>query len=236
VWNADEYAYGGSRGYYRRIRQRSPPHNVYTDTATLRQLGEDLGATPRVEEPAWQFTDELPLAERPQSGRLVVPYPHNRVSYRYDRVTNRYLRGTSTETRQIDAGTGDQVAPANVVVLFMRTGRLQDTGADRNNVERGRLELGYIGTGRALVLRNGEVIDAVWSKADDAAPTFLHYASGPREGEPVELVRGQIFIQVVPNRTDVEASGPGVSPGPSSSPIPGGSSAPSASATSDSDG
>ena len=35
------------------------------------------------------------------------------------------------------------------------------------------------------------------------APTLLKYASGPQAGQPVPLVRGQIFFQVVATGTTI---------------------------------
>ena len=66
-----------------------------------------------------------------------------------------------------------------------------------------RLELGYIGSGNALVFNNRGVVKARWSKASNSAPTLLTYASGPNAGQPVPLVRGQIFFQVVSTSTKI---------------------------------
>ncbi|HET7678361.1 MAG TPA: DUF3048 domain-containing protein [Candidatus Limnocylindrales bacterium] len=199
VWNADEFRWGGRAGYFWRIRQRLSPHNVYSSTSRLRELAERLGATAPVSGSPWTFTVETPRARRPSGGSLVIPYAWNRVSYRYDAASNRYLRSVTREGRQVDAGSERRVAPANVIVLFMRTGRLSDSGPGSTNEAKGRLELAFTGTGRALVLRNGEVVSAVWSKKDDAAPTLLRYPRGHRlAGLPVPLVRGQIYVQVVP--------------------------------------
>jgi hypothetical protein len=207
VYDADEYVYGGSAGYFRRIRRRVPPHNTYTSTDLLRQLGEERGATAPFETPAWEFTDEAATDERPTSGDLVVPHLANRVEYAYEPETNRYLRSVSAEGRQTDAANGERIAPANVVVLFMKVRRLENTAETGNNIRKGRLDLQYLGSGRALVFRNGEVVEARWSKPDDASSTRLGEVAGPRAGMPVQLVRGQIFIQIVSNATEVLVDG-----------------------------
>jgi hypothetical protein len=104
---------------------------------------------------------------------------------------------------QVDAGSKTVVAPANVIVLKMAVGPLVNAPGASTNATKQRLELGYIGSGTALVFNNGGVIKARWSKASNAAPTLLTYASGPNAGQPVALVRGQIFFQVVSTSTTV---------------------------------
>jgi hypothetical protein len=198
VWDADEYRWSGT---FTRIRARVAPHNTYTSTERLRALGKRLGApaTGEVTSSPWAFTSELPRAERPVGSSLVIPMRYNRISYDYDPATNRYPRTVSGDGRQVDAGSRQRIAPANVVVLFMKVSRLADNRPGSTNERLGRLEIAYRGSGRALVLRNGEVIAARWSKADDRSSTLVTYADGRRQGQPVGLVRGQIFVQVVPN-------------------------------------
>jgi hypothetical protein len=62
-----------------------------------------------------------------------------------------------------------------------------------------RPDIKTLGTGKALVFREGRVIKATWSKDGDVAPTILLDA----DGAEIPLVRGQTFIQVVPTTTKV---------------------------------
>src|SRR3990172_6188791 len=171
--------------------------------ALLHRLADGVGADQPFTTPAWTFKESVGMAERPRGGSIVVPYLENRITYSYDRASNRYLRATSSEKLQKDAGTDRAIAPANVVVLFMGVAPLRDDGPSSTNEKKNRLEIDYIGQGRALVFRDGALVDATWSKADDASPTLLLYASGTLKGTPVALVRGQIVIQVVPTSTQV---------------------------------
>ena len=203
VWDADEFRWGGSPGYLWRIRERFAPHNVYSSGEKLRALADLVGADQPFTTPAWTFKESARLAERPSGGSIVVPYLENRITYSYDRASNRYLRATGSEKLQKDAETGRAIAPADVVVLFMGVAPLRDDGPSSTNEKKHRLEIDYIGQGRALVFRDGALVVATWSKADDASPTLLLYASGTRKGTPVALVRGQIVMQVVPASTEV---------------------------------
>lgn len=200
LWDADQFRY--STTLYR-ITQRRAPHNVFSTGKKLRALGRRLGAKAPFTEPLWTFKDPAELAERPVGGSIVVPYRANRITYRYDREKDRYVRGVSGVKTQRDWTTKAVVAPSNVVVLFMGTGQLRNDALGQANEKKHRLDIRYIGTGKALVFRDGEVIKATWSKKKDTAPTRFLYASGPLKGEPVPLVRGQIAIQVVPRATNV---------------------------------
>jgi hypothetical protein len=204
VWNIDEYTW---TNYFWRVRSRPRPHNTYATTTRLRSLGRRLGGTATMPNSPWTFVEETSRGSRPRSGRLVVPYTYNQVSYRYDRATNRYNRSVSGASPQRDLLTGRVVAPANVIVVFARASRAANRPGESTNQQAGRIDLETVGNGRALVLRNGEVVQARWSKSSFSAPMRLTYASGCNAGKRVPLVAGQIFIQVVPVGTRVTASG-----------------------------
>ena len=127
------------------------------------------------------------------------------ITYTYDPATDRYLRSVDGAP-QVDAGSGERVAPFDVVVMYVSVGPLVNAPGQPTNEEKGRLELGYTGTGQALVLRDGLAFDATWSKASDEAPLLLTLATSGSAGTPVQLVRGQIAIQVVPVGTVVTVS------------------------------
>ncbi len=198
IWDGDQYVYPQ---YMPRITARVAPHNVYSSTSELESLAARLGV-PSAPVTAWTFTDPAPGVDRPASGSIVVPYPAGVMSYTYDPSTDRYLRSVDGAA-QVDAGTGQRVAPYDVVVLYVSVGPLLNEPGQTTNQAKGRLEVGYTGSGRALVMRDGLEIEATWSKASDGAPLLLTYRGGPNAGSPVPLVRGQIAIQVVPIGTAV---------------------------------
>ena len=200
LWDADQFRY--STTLYR-IRERFAPHNVFSTGKKLRALGKRLGATAPFTDPAWTFKEPADLAERPVGGSIVVPYRANRITYRYDRENDRYIRGVTGAKTQRDWTTKKVVAPANVVVLYMGTAPLRNTSSSPHNERKHRIDIDYLGTGKALVFNDGKLTKAIWSKKNELAPTRFLYASGPKKGEPIPLVRGQIAIQVVPRSTNV---------------------------------
>ncbi len=191
VYNADEFRWGGR--FLWRIRERPGPHNVYTDGRNLRAMGRAVGAanakTPP--DPVWRFAPDAPYYQRPEGGRIDFSYARNRISYRYDRKSNTYLRAVTGEKKQVDAATGDRVAPRNVVVMYVRFGPLND-GSNKH-----RLEATVVGRGIAYIATNGRTIKGTWRKAGITKPTRFFDA----RGELVTLTAGQTFVQVVPTGT-----------------------------------
>jgi hypothetical protein len=195
IYNIDGLHYGGNSGYMWRTSFRGRPHNLYTSYAKLEALTVKLGGTAPFTTSPFTFEDALPGSARLVGGQIVVPYEHNDVVYNYDWQTNTYPRSVSVEGPEIDAATGLRIAPSNVVLLFMTVGLLAGSPAA---LTKHRLDVQFIGHGSAMVFNNGQAIKAIWTKKNQYAPTLLTYASGPNKGQPVPMVRGQIFIQCVP--------------------------------------
>ncbi len=191
VYDADEFRWGGT--YLWRLAQRFPPHNVYTDGKHLRALAARVGATAPAATPAWRFAPGAPLAERPEGARIEISYPASRIAYRYDAVSNTYPRLVGGKP-QVDAGDGRQVAPANVVVMTVVFGPLNDGHPNKE-----RLEAQNVGHGPAWIATNGVTVRGTWRKASTAAPTRFYAA----DGSEIVLTVGQTFIQVVPPGTPV---------------------------------
>jgi hypothetical protein len=185
--------------YMRRVDYKVAPHNLYSSGAQLQSLAARLGATAPSRESPFTFGD-LPAAERGTGGTLVIPYHANTITYRYDPSTNAYPRSVTGQDPQVDYGNEQPIAPRNVVLLYQKTGLLP---VEVGQAVKGRLEIAYLGSGKATVYNNGQVVDAIWSKATENSPTLLAYAGGPNEGQPVPFARGQTFIQVVPTGTKV---------------------------------
>jgi hypothetical protein len=189
VYDADQFRWG--RSHFWRITERFSPHNVYTDGVHLRALAKILKAADGPMEPAWTFAPAGPYVRRPEGGTIEVDYRANRVRYDYDRRTNTYLRSVSGEGEQVDAATGERVAPTNVVVMLVHFGPLKD-GSKKH-----RLEADLIGKGPAWVATNGRTAKGTWRKDSVTDPT--RFLDG--KGRPIPLSVGQTFIQVLPYGT-----------------------------------
>ena len=180
---------------YRRIKSRVAPHNAYTSTAKLRAVAMRLGAASDLPADVHRrpFVEPSPVESRAASQRVTIPYRTNVITYRYDRATNLYRRSVDGKA-QIDPADKARVTTTNIVVLFQKF-RI-DTKIEPGH---SRPDITTLGSGEALVLREGRVVEATWRKDDDASPTLLLDAAGAE----IPLVRGRTFIQVVPPRTKV---------------------------------
>ncbi len=194
----------------RRMTWRAAPHNLYTTGERLRTYAEKrLKATPDrlaydPSEPGTlqPFRDATPLDERGADGGTIrVTYTSSRVDYRYDRASNTWLRSVGgTEQRDaLDtanrgygaATTGPAIAPTTVVVMIVPIRR-----SDSIEEALGRLEAASIGSGQAWVFAEGRVTAGTWTKRDETDRTRFRDAAG----HEIVFPRGQIFVQVVPER------------------------------------
>jgi hypothetical protein len=186
---------GKGKKAYKRFRSRPAPHNAYTTTSRLRATALGLGAPPELA-PTFHrrpFVDPSPVAERGRRQTIRVPYNTNVITYAYDRDRNLYLRSVDGRPH-IDAADDKRVTVTNVVVLYQKF-RI-DTKIEPGH---SRPDFTTIGTGKALVFREGKVVKATWTKAGNADPTLLL----DEAGKEIPLVRGRTFIQVVPLKTKV---------------------------------
>ena len=184
------------RPAFHRIRSRPAPHNAYTNTKKLRSLALHYGAPPLLDGSYHRrpFMDASPVEARAATQKIRIPYHTSVISYRFDRDTDRYERSVNG-AKQIDPADHRQVAVENVIVLFQKF-RI-DTKIERGH---SRPDITTVGEGKALVFREGRVVQATWSKASNAAPTIISDASGVE----IPLVRGHTFIQSVPPSTAVK--------------------------------
>jgi Protein of unknown function (DUF3048) N-terminal domain/Protein of unknown function (DUF3048) C-terminal domain len=214
VWNADEIRLGDT--YMWRIKTRSAPHNMYSNSKSMRLLVKAVHAPVSMNYTAhWQFAPDAPVEQRPTSGSIRVPYDANVITYAYQPSTNAYLRSVTAEGKQVDAGTKQRIAPKNVVVIFMSFAPLND------GTNHGRLEAQFTGTGKAWVFTNGTLVKGTWKKKSLTAPTLL---LGP-DGKPITLTVGQTFVQVIQIGKNVtyklgKVPAPPASPSPSDQPSP----------------
>ena len=193
IFNLDGIGSGGPA--YHRISSRDAPHNAYTSTAALWSQAGKLGApaTMPIDVGLRPFREDAPVAERPASASIDVPYGRGSSSYAYDPASNAYVRSVAGKA-QVDPADGKPVVARNIVVLFMSLSI--DPESEPGYA---RPVLGQVGSGKAIVFLEGKAIVGTWKKPDNTALTRFFDA----DGKEIPLVRGRIFIQVVPTGTNV---------------------------------
>ena len=110
------------------------------------------------------------------------------VRWEYDAESNSYKRFQGG-VQQIDPDAGDApIMAKNVILQFTR----EDSFGDKKN----HLKYETIGKGSAKILRDGEVLSATWEKSETYQRTKFYDTLG----QPIPFNRGQIWIEIVPER------------------------------------
>ena len=95
----------------------------------------------------------------------------------------------------MDLNNNTQISPKVIIVQFQKESNAND--GYPGNVH---LLYGTTGTGKALIFQDGNVVEGKWVKPSRIARTkFVDSAN-----KEIELNRGQIWIQTVPEGSKVE--------------------------------
>jgi hypothetical protein len=171
-----------------RVRTRPAPHNAYTSTAADREYLVQVG---RQRNRLWGpllFDVNAPRGEEvaDQVTLGFLPWSY-RVDYEWDAAQGRYLRSMDGSAH-IDAATGDQIAPATVVVQFAEVNRIP-------NDAKLRLDVNLVGgSGQLVVFSGGTRRQGTWSKsAPRSASMWLD-----EQGRPLVIPPGPVWVEIVP--------------------------------------
>lgn len=141
----------------------------------------------------WTFTNDNPATQNAVNVIKVQfskGYPAYDAEWDYDKTTNSYKRKTGGVVH-LDLTTKEQLAPKNVVIqMATLTGPVD---------EHGHMLYGTIGGGKALIFKDGQKIVGTWSKKSRIGRTNYY---GP-DGKEIEFNRGQIWIELIPDETQV---------------------------------
>lgn len=174
-------------GFYYRDSSRKAPHNLYLHLPALLAERGTNGATPAPPFVFNAFGVPLPGSATDAPG-LVVDFGGGvRVEYVWDaersgwdryQVDQLHHRGNSAF---LDSA-GQQVAPQNVVVLFCEYGQ--------SEVDARSPQAYTIGSGRAMVLTQGKLVEGTWSRGSAAEP----YTLTDGTGAPIMLSPGRTWV------------------------------------------
>lgn len=186
----NQFSYGN---YFYRANDRYAPHNLYTDAAKLDALLSLLGYT----QPA-TFTPSPRKADSPEAApshpTIGLNYSYNgyQVEYHYEAASNSYLRFLAGAPH-IDRNTNQQIKVKNVVVEYMPTA-YGLTRIGEQTVRMGASGM-PIGSGKAVVFRDGGAVEGTWNKADNTSRTKLLDVSG----NDIPLDVGNTWYSIMPN-------------------------------------
>jgi hypothetical protein len=168
-------------GAYSRSRSRSAPHNLFAKPAELLERARGVTAARDI---GFRF-GPLPAGGVPTTSQT-VRYPAATTSFTW--------RGghwqVSMDGRPATTAEGPQLAATTVVVQYVSVGssRFHDTLGNVTPYAH------TVGSGTAVVLRDGVAIHGHWSRpAADGGTTFTTDA-----GAPLTFARGQVWVVLAP--------------------------------------
>ncbi|MEO7617912.1 MAG: DUF3048 domain-containing protein, partial [Candidatus Saccharibacteria bacterium] len=176
----------GAPTFYR-INDRYSPHNLYTSGSLLDALEDKYGFKTSTFVVSPRKKDEPGTGAHPTI-HIDYSYSGYQVDYKYDPATNDYARALANAPH-IDKETGKQIHVKNIVVEYMPT----SYGFTRINEQ--TVMMKTVGTGKAIVFRDGNAVEGTWSKASHNARTELLDASG----QAIPLDAGNTWYSIVPN-------------------------------------
>lgn len=140
----------------------------------------------------YQFSDDAPVSARPSSQNIHLEFwtggSDYYVDWAYNPKTNLYNRSNGGKPH-IDTDTKKQLTAKNVVILEM----VEDNANDgyENNVH---LLFQDIGTGKAVVFKDGKRINGTWTKNSRTGRTIVRDASGNQ----IKFDAGLIWFEILP--------------------------------------
>ncbi len=176
--------------YFWRDNSRAAPHNLYTSSALLNEFASRKGW--RIEEPqiGWEILkagESRDLGSASSTAQMIaIDFSFDIFSarYDYDPATKSYLRTLAGKSHK-DALNGQQIAAKNVVVMYT-----ESTVIDQKLLT---IDLEDLGSGRAVVFRDGQFISARWRKISSDAPLELLDADGTK----IALARGPTWFAIL---------------------------------------
>ncbi len=142
----------------------------------------------------WTFIDDKPLSSATAS-KISFKFWNNQsdydVEWQYDSKNNQYLRVNGGKPHVDLEYSNVQLAAKNVVIQKV----IERGPVDRNK----HMFYQNIGTGKALIFQNGDVIEATWQKRTrDDRTKFLD-----SKGKEIPFVRGQVWIEAIPSTNEI---------------------------------
>jgi hypothetical protein len=187
VLNFDEFANGR---YFWRDNSRYAPHNLYTSYELLKNGFEGKEGKVKENFISWQFKEEMPEEERPDSGLLEIYFSSDTylARWKYQKNENVYLRYQGDEPKE--DREGGKIKAKNIAVQFTDIKAIDEVGRKR---------IRTIGEGEAMIFHDGIKTEGTWKKEAKGDRTKFY----DKNGEEIKFNPGVTWIEVAPIGTRV---------------------------------
>jgi len=202
--NLDQFSIGFPTFWrdYNRLPNVATEHTMYSSIDKLLDYAKTNRKLTNVDEngKSWDtnfvpytFTNDALLSQRPASQSIHLEFWESAgsgyfVDWTYNPKTNLYAR-VNGGNPHMDKDTGKQLTAKNVVVLEM----VEDDAND-GYVANDHLLFEDLGTGKAIVFKDGKEIKGTWEKDKRTSRTIVSDISG----NEIKFDRGLIWFEILP--------------------------------------
>ena len=180
----------GERNFWRST-DRKAPHNLYTSTKLIGEVLDAKGFSAKKWSYSMSFGEGFVQPGDKGAKSIVIDYKNNyKAGYIYDEPQKLYYR-TINGNKHKDKETNAEITAVNIIIEKVSAKVVDSVG---------RLELNNIGEGSGYLITGGKSIEIKWSKKDRQSKT--NYTD--LNGKPIELNKGNTWIQVVPNNATID--------------------------------
>ncbi|MFJ8826760.1 DUF3048 domain-containing protein [Streptomyces sp. NPDC102467] len=170
---------GKDHGAYFRSNEKPAPHNLFLRPAKLGRTapGASAGAAA-----GFRFAARVPAGGRPETERT-VRFPSARFTFNWSAPKRRWL--VSMDGSAAVTADGTRLAAATVVVQYVdvQQSRFHDKLGNMTPLSR------TVGSGQAVVLRDGRAYDATWQRPGAGNSTAFTV-----DGRPLPFAPGQVWV------------------------------------------
>lgn len=176
--------------YFWRDSNRAAPHNLYTSGEKMGLALVDQKLPTVGQYDGWKFKNDDSASSLPTGEKsITIDFSSfsYKVEYKYDRDKNDYVRYLAGQQHQDKDGTA--IRAKDVIVQKAKT----------QLVDSERLGMETVGSGEAIVFRDGQAITGTWERKTKADRTRFYDQSG----QEIELNAGHIWVEVVPTDRNI---------------------------------
>lgn len=187
---------------YSRDSTRWAPYNYFFDAATALSQAEGIS---QAKDMGFTFAEAIPTGGSPAVSAELT-WPSSTLKFRYNESRGQYsiqLNGERASFEEAEQGEGKVWADTAVIQFVKQTQSVyfDKGGGNTPNVE-------TIGSGKAMILRNGQLFNSLWSRPDSqSGTTFTDTA-----GNPIPFHPGHTWIALYSKDREVTIKGVKASP------------------------
>lgn len=166
-------------------------HTLFVDVSKIYKFGmEKKGWPATFDTKPWLFKD--PTATPTDSGPLTINFSSGsfKVVWKFDKIANEYSRELAGLAHK-DALTGAQIKAKTIIVINVSH---SSNPAYKGTGKESEWNMSTIGTGAASVFVDGTQVKGTWKKPSRTDRLRFY----DEAGKEIELNRGKIWIEVVP--------------------------------------